>query len=96
VQLPAGTVLDGEAVVWSGERLDFTQLQRRVIAQTRAAHLARVLPASFVAFDLLAWDGEVWTDRPLRERRRQLKASLSTLSPPIQLSPGDTRPGRRC
>src|SRR4051794_25307335 len=37
-QLSPGTVLDGELVVWDGDsgRLDFTALQRRVIAPSRA------------------------------------------------------------
>jgi hypothetical protein len=30
-QVPAGTVLDGEVVVWSGSRLDFGLLQQRMV-----------------------------------------------------------------
>ncbi len=45
-QLPAGTLVDGELVIWNGDRLDFSQLQRRLASPSRAAALARALPAS--------------------------------------------------
>ena len=31
-QLEPGTVLDAEAVIWSGDRLDFDLLQRRLVS----------------------------------------------------------------
>ena len=34
-QVPAGTVLDGEVVVWVDDRLDFEQLQRRTRSARR-------------------------------------------------------------
>ena len=86
-QLAPGTVLDGELVVWDGHRLDFTQLQRRVIAPSRAATLARHKPASFVAFDVLAIACEDVSGRPLRERRRQLEQLRPCLSAPLQITP---------
>lgn len=92
VQLPVGTVLDGEAVVWSGERLDFTALQHRLAGSARAARLARMQPASFVAFDVLALGGQVWKDRPLRDRRRQLEELLPALVPPLQVNPATRDP----
>jgi hypothetical protein len=53
-QLAAGVVLDGEAVVWLDGRLNFDQLQRRMVSRPAvAAKLAREHPASYVAFDLL-------------------------------------------
>ena len=86
VQLPPGTVLDGEVVVWDRDRLDFTALQTRVLSPTRAADQALQRPASFLAFDLLAAAGEIVMDQPLRERRRHLEA-LTSLKPPIQVTP---------
>ena len=57
-QVPPGCVLDGEAVMWSGDRLDFDALQRRLVASRAGlAALVREQPASFVAFDLLAVAG---------------------------------------
>src|SRR5690349_4640870 len=44
-QLPRASILDGELVVWNDGQLDFSQLQRRVVAPAQAASLARTLPA---------------------------------------------------
>jgi ATP-dependent DNA ligase len=47
-QLPVGTVLDGELVVWdtAGERLDVAAVQHRAMSARGAAVLARQHPAS--------------------------------------------------
>jgi ATP-dependent DNA ligase len=64
--VPDGTVLDGEAVIWQDERLDFELLQHRfTTSRTRLAEEARSHPASYMAFDLLA-DGRDLRDVPLR------------------------------
>ena len=89
-QLARGTILDGELVVWDGQRLDFTQLQHRVIAPSRAAALAMARPASFVVFDVLAIGGEDVSMRPLRVRRRWLEESQESLGPPLQVTPATT------
>lgn len=58
-QVPAGVILDGEAVIWNRGRLDFDALQQRMVASRAALPaLARELPASFVAFDVLAVAGQ--------------------------------------
>lgn len=41
-QLPSGSVLDGELVVWGEGRLDFGALQRRVVAPGRSGVLFRL------------------------------------------------------
>ena len=58
-QVPAGTVLDGEVVIWNGTRLDFGLLQQRMVHRRRrgSARWWRASPASYVAFDLLAAGG---------------------------------------
>jgi ATP-dependent DNA ligase len=55
-QVITDCVLDGELVVWTGERLDFDALQQRMVntAATVRRRLALAKPASFVAFDVLA------------------------------------------
>jgi ATP-dependent DNA ligase len=55
-QLTTDCVLDGELVVWTGDRLDFDALQQRMVntAATVRRRLAPAQPASFVAFDVLA------------------------------------------
>src|SRR3954469_8295397 len=69
-QLPAGCVVDGEIVIASKKGLDFDALQMRLHpAASRVAKLSREMPASFVAFDLLASDGNVLLDKSLPFRR---------------------------
>lgn len=54
-----GVVLDGEAVICNGDRLDFEAPQRRMVS-SRAALPALVheLPAGYAAFDVLAVAGQ--------------------------------------
>ncbi|MFE7130145.1 ATP-dependent DNA ligase [Streptomyces sp. NPDC057638] len=86
--LPVGTVLDGEVVVWSEGRTDFAAVQRRAAATPgRAPALARRLPASYAAFDLLADRGEDIRGWSYARRRRALVALLAPLGPPIQAVP---------
>jgi ATP-dependent DNA ligase len=86
-QLPTNTLLDGELVVWDGDRLDFTALQRRVASPVRARALARTAPASYVVFDVLQLDGRDLAGQPLRIRRRRLEGLLPGLVPPLQVNP---------
>jgi ATP-dependent DNA ligase len=87
-QLPPGTVVDGEVVVWNGERLDFGLLQKRMVtAASRIGPLVAAHPASYVAFDLLAVGGTDLRARPLRRRRAELEALAEPWAPPLQLSP---------
>ena len=67
-------VLDGEVLAHRGDRvLPFSDLQRRLGRKEVSAALRREVPLVFVAFDLLALDGDVVMDRPLAERRRLLE-----------------------
>jgi ATP-dependent DNA ligase len=87
----AGTdcVLDGELVVWTGERMDFDALQQRMVntAATVRRRLAPEQPASLVVFDVLAV-GSVDV-RPMRwtARRGRLESLAQAWRPPLQLSP---------
>ena len=75
--LPARAVLDGEIVIAGADGLDFSSLLLRVHpAASRVAMLAREIPASFVAWDLLAEGDENLMSQPLVERRRRLEAAL--------------------
>lgn len=86
--LPDGTVLDGEVVVWSEGRTDFAAVQKRAAATPgRAAALARRLPASYAAFDLLAEGGEDLRALAYAIRRGRLVALLAPLGPPLQAVP---------
>ena len=92
-QLPARCVVDGEIVIAGEHGLDFEALLQRIHpADSRVQMLAASTPASFVAFDLLALDGESLLDRPQRERRAMLVAALTTAQPPVHLAPATDDP----
>lgn len=88
-QLPR-CVLDGEIVLRRGtrgeERLDWEALSQRIHpAATRIALLAETTPAMFVAFDLLALDGEDLMERPFAERRAALEQLAAPWVEPLHL-----------
>jgi ATP-dependent DNA ligase len=86
--LPPDCVVDGEIVIATPHGLDFDALQLRLHpAASRVAKLAQSSPASFVAFDLLAADGEDLRDRPQAERRQRLERALAGVAPPLHLTP---------
>lgn len=83
-QLPPHSALDGEIVIERDGALDFDAMQQRLHpAESRIRKLSVETPATFVAFDILLWDGEALHDRPLGERRIELerRASAFRLSP---------------
>jgi len=87
-QLPNGCVVDGEIVITTPQGLDFDALQMRLHpAASRVAKLAKEIPASFVAFDLLAVDKRNVMTTPQDERRALLEGLLSEIRPPIHLTP---------
>jgi ATP-dependent DNA ligase len=87
-RLPAGCVLDGEIVIATPRGLDFDALQMRLHpAASRVAKLARESPAEFVAFDLLAVDGEDVLEVPQAKRRVLLERLLAGVASPIHLTP---------
>ena len=91
--LPAHSALDGEIVIARGGTLDFDAMQMRLHpAESRVRKLSAEIPATFVAFDLLLWDGRPVHERPIEERRDELERvgegfSLSPVS-------GDVGQGR--
>lgn len=92
---PAGLRLDGELLAWQheGERpRPFGELQQRIGRKTVSRRLLQEVPVVFMAYDLLACDGQDWRSRPLAERRAQLADLLTRLKatawgPVLQLSP---------
>ncbi|MFJ7153484.1 ATP-dependent DNA ligase [Streptomyces sp. NPDC101118] len=92
-QLPPETTLDGEVVVWHDGRTDFALVQRRAAATSaRAAALARTLPASYAAFDVLDLAGLDLRPRAYEQRRALLVDLLLPLGPPLQPVPMTTDP----
>ena len=73
--LPPHSALDGEIVIARDGVLDFDSMQMRLHpAESRVQRLSAEIPAIFIAFDLLLWDGEPVHERPLEERRAELLA----------------------
>ena len=90
-QLEPGTVIDGEAVIWNGARLDFDLLQRRLVNSPRkVVTLAAKHPASLIVFDVLAHQGRDCRAGPFSRRRALLEQLARTWTPPLQLSPATT------
>ncbi len=86
--LPERAVLDGEIVIARNDVLDFSALQLRLHpAASRVKKLATELPASFVAFDLLAEGEDDLRARPFVERRERLERALASAKAPVHLTP---------
>jgi ATP-dependent DNA ligase len=90
-ELPERCVIDGEIVVATPAGLDFDALQQRIHpADSRVRLLAEQTPASFIAFDLLAWGDTDYTDRPFAERRAALVEALAGAGRSVHLTPTTT------
>jgi ATP-dependent DNA ligase len=83
-------VLDGEIIVGTPEQHDFERLQQRIHpAESRVRMLAEQMPASYVAFDLLARENDELLDTPFRERRATLARDIAA---PVILTPSESKP----
>jgi ATP-dependent DNA ligase len=90
-ELPSRSVVDGEVVVAGPNGLDFDTLQLRLHpAESRVRKLAAEIPASFVAFDLLACGDDDLRGLPFGERRARLEKELAGVQPPVYLTPATT------
>ncbi len=73
--LPPHSALDGEIVIARDGALDFDSMQTRLHpAESRIRKLSAEIPAQFVVFDMLLWDGEPVWKQPLEERRTRVEA----------------------
>ena len=83
-----GLILDGELVPLDAETgavAPFARLQKRLGRKRVSAELRAEAPVGFVAYDVLAWDGEARLDAPLAARG----ALLDALGLPL----ADAKPG---
>jgi ATP-dependent DNA ligase len=72
--LPPQTALDGEIVIARDGQLDFDAMQTRLHpAESRIRKLSAEIPAEYVVFDVLLWDGEPVWRLPLAERRKRVE-----------------------
>ena len=86
--LPKRCVIDGEIVIVGAHGLDFEALLLRIHpAASRVKLLASQIPASYVAWDLLAIGDEDLREVPLEQRRKRLEKVLGKASAPVHLSP---------
>jgi len=72
--LPPHSALDGEIVIARDGKLDFDAMQLRLHpAESRVRKLSGEIPADFIAFDVLLWDGAPVHERAFAERRAELE-----------------------
>jgi ATP-dependent DNA ligase len=87
-------VVDGELVIELNGRLAFDALQMRLHpAESRIRKLAAATPARLMLFDMLvASEGTVLIDKPLRQRRKTLETFMKNAAVPkrLVLSPRTT------
>jgi ATP-dependent DNA ligase len=86
--IPTDCVLDGEIVIPTPHGLDFDALQLRLHpAASRVAKLAKDIPASFVAFDVLAFEGRDVRPLSQSDRRALLERALEGAASPMHVTP---------
>jgi ATP-dependent DNA ligase len=72
--LPPRSALDGEIVISRDGALDFDAMQMRLHpAESRIRRLSAEIPAEYIVFDVLVWDGEPVWKLPLEERRARVE-----------------------
>ncbi len=91
-ELPDGTVLDGEIMVW-GESgpAPFALLQKRIGRKTLGKKILADAPVTFMAYDVLEDGGVDIRALPQRERRLRLEAVLAKTR--FRISPIESAPG---
>jgi len=73
-RLAPDSALDGEVVIVRDGALDFDAMQTRLHpAESRIRRLSAEIPAEYVVFDVLVWDGEPVWQLPLAERRARVE-----------------------
>ena len=88
--LPDGTVLDGEVLVWQGDRpAPFALLQQRIGRKTLTKKVLAEAPVTFMAYDLLEDAGCDLRALPQQVRRTRLEARLAGTG--MRLSPVEQR-----
>jgi ATP-dependent DNA ligase len=72
--LPPRSALDGEIVIVREGAIDFDAMQMRLHpAESRIRKLSAEIPARYVVFDVLVWEGDAVWKRPLEDRRTELE-----------------------
>ncbi len=81
VELPNGTVLDGEILPWlEGAVLPFTELQKRIGRKNLSAKILTEVPVILQCYDLLEFKGGDIRTLDFRSRRKLLEKVIDGLS----------------
>ena len=75
-QLPAGSVLDGELCVLADGTCSFQAIAIRGQNRRNAHTLAEAAPATYIVYDILAWNGKDIRRQPLAERKDLLETEI--------------------
>ena len=79
--IPDGTVLDGEILAFrNGIPLPFSILQTRITRKTLSKKIFLEAPVSFIAFDLLEWEGKDLRNEPLTQRKALLEELFNSIN----------------
>jgi ATP-dependent DNA ligase len=94
--LPAGTVVDGELVVYDADRgrTWFPLLNRRITAGRNLPQEVRQHPASYVVFDQLQYADEDLTTLPYAQRRPQLETVMAGAPAALTVCPTTNDPAQ--
>ena len=92
--LPPRSALDGEIVIDIDGAIDFDAMQTRLHpAESRIRKLSGEIPARFIAFDILVWDGAPLWEKPFAERRAALERDAAAFSLSPSVADPETRDG---
>jgi DNA ligase-1 len=82
-QLPDGTVIDGEVLAYQEDSpLPFSVLQTRITRKSLSKKILLEAPVSFIAFDLLEWEGKDLRNEPLSKRKAFLEELVQQANHP--------------
>jgi DNA ligase-1 len=89
IQLPTGTVLDGEIIAFSnGMPLPFSLLQTRIGRKNLNKKILQEAPVSFIGYDILEYDGKDLRQNSQKDRRLLLeKLSKEINNTRFEISP---------
>jgi DNA ligase 1 len=77
MQLPDGTVLDGEILAWDAiyhRPQPFAKLQQRITRRSISKKLLADIPAALICYDVLELEGQDVREISMRERRAKLES----------------------
>jgi DNA ligase 1 len=88
VNLPDGTVIDGEILPWHDKVMPFAQLQQRIGRKTLTKKILSNVPVILLTYDLLEYQGQDVRAQPLWQRRMWLAELVMALADDrLRLSP---------